>query len=92
MTWISPTGGALAGCRIDTGIYRTKKGDSSAILVPGDGVILDDLSVHKSKAAEEAIRTTGVWLFFLPPYSPDLNPIEMAFAKLQAHLRDALAR
>lgn len=54
------------------------------VLAPSDVVILDNLSVHKSKAAEEAIRAKGAWLLFLPPYSPDLNPIEMAFAKLKA--------
>jgi hypothetical protein len=41
----------------------------------------------KSRAAEQAVRQRGAWLMFLPPYSPDLNPIEMAFAKLKAHLR-----
>ena len=53
----------------------------------GDIVILDNLPAHKSPAAEQAIREQGAWLLFLPPYSPDLNPIEMAFAKLKAHLR-----
>lgn len=48
----------------------------------GDIVILDNLSVHKSAKAETAIRARGAWLLFLPQYSPDLNPIEMAFAKL----------
>jgi transposase len=48
---------------------------------------LDNLPAHKSPAAEQAIRERGAWLLFLPPYSPDLNPIEMAFAKLKAHLR-----
>jgi transposase len=53
----------------------------------GDLVILDNLPAHKSAAAEAAIRAKGAWLLFLPPYSPDLNPIEMAFAKLKALLR-----
>ena len=56
-------------------------------LQKGDIVILDNLPAHKSPAAEQAIREQGAWLLFLPPYSPDLNPIEMAFAKLKAHLR-----
>src|SRR5271169_1231333 len=56
-------------------------------LQEGDIVILDNLPAHKSPAAEQAIRQRGAWLLFLPPYSPDLNPIEMAFAKLKAHLR-----
>jgi transposase len=56
-------------------------------LRPGDIVISDNLPPHKSAAAEQAIRARGAWLLFLPPYSPDLNPIEMAFAKLKALLR-----
>lgn len=58
----------------------------------GDIVILDNLSVHKSARAEAALRARGAWMLFLPQYSPDLNPIEMAFAKLKAHLRKAAAR
>lgn len=61
-------------------------------LRPGDVVILDNLSVHKSAQAEAAIRAAGARMLFLPQYSPDLNPIEMAFAKLKAHLRAAAAR
>ena len=53
----------------------------------GDIVIMDNLPAHKSKIAEKAIRDRGAWVLFLPPYSPDLNPIEMAFAKLKALLR-----
>jgi transposase len=56
-------------------------------LEKGDIVILDNLPAHKSPAAEQAVRERGARLMFLPPYSPDLNPIEMAFAKLKAHLR-----
>lgn len=59
---------------------------------PGDVVILDNLSSHKSERAEIFIRSRGAWLLFLPPYSPDLNPIEMAFSKLKAHLRATAAR
>jgi transposase len=61
-------------------------------LAPGDVVILDNLSVHKSARAEAAVRARGAWMLFLPQYSPDLNPIEMAFSKLKAHLRKAAAR
>jgi transposase len=53
----------------------------------GDVVILDNLSSHKSERAEKAIRSRGAWLLFLPPYSPDLNPIEQVFAKIKALLR-----
>jgi transposase len=56
-------------------------------LQAGDLVILDNLPAHKSAAAEAAIRAKGAGLLFLPPYSPDLNLIEMAFAKLKALLR-----
>jgi transposase len=58
----------------------------------GDVVIMDNLAAHKSSAVEKAIRAKGAWLLFLPPYSPDLNPIEMAFAKLKAHLRTRAIR
>ena len=58
----------------------------------GDIVILDNLAVHKSAKAAQCLKEKGAWFLFLPPYSPDLNPIEMAFAKLKAHLRKAAAR
>jgi transposase len=61
-------------------------------LVPGDVVILDNLSSHKSEKASAILKERGAWFLFLPPYSPDLNPIEMAFAKLKAHLRRIKAR
>lgn len=61
-------------------------------LQKGDVVIMDNLSSHKSPKVEEAIRARGAWVLFLPPYSPDLNPIEMAFAKLKAHLRAKAVR
>lgn len=53
----------------------------------GDVVILDNLAAHKSPKAEAAIKARGAWMLFLPPYSPDLNPIEMPFSKLKANLR-----
>ena len=55
----------------------------------GDMVILDNLSSHKSPKAAAILKARGAWFLFLPPSSPDLNPIEMAFAKLKAHLRKA---
>lgn len=54
---------------------------------PGDIVILDNLAAHKSAAARAAIEMAGARLLFLPPYSPDLNPIENALSKLKAPLR-----
>ena len=61
-------------------------------LKPGDVVILDNLGSHKGKAVSRAIRATGARLLFLPPYSPDLNPIELAFAKFKTGLRKAAER
>jgi transposase len=58
-------------------------------LQPGDIVILDNLGSHKGDAVRKAIRKAGAKLFFLPPYSPDLNPIEQVFAKLKTLLRKA---
>ena len=61
-------------------------------LKPGDIVIIDNLGSHKGKTVRRAIRAAGAKLFFLPPYSPDLNPIEQAFAKLKTLLRKAAER
>ena len=61
-------------------------------LRPGDTVILDNLSVHKSPAVRQVIEAAGATLLFLPPYSPDYNPIEQVFAKLKALLRATAAR
>lgn len=61
-------------------------------LGPGDIVIIDNLGSHKGKAVRRAIRAAGAKLFFLPPYSPDLNPIEQVFAKLKTLLRKAAER
>ena len=66
------------------------------VLVPtlraGDVVVLDNLAVHKHPEVRAAIEQTGALLRFLPPYSPDFNPIELAFAKLKAFLRAARPR
>ena len=61
-------------------------------LEPGDIVIMDNLGSHRAKAVRAAIRAVGARLFFLPKYSPDLNPIEMFFAKLKHWLRKAARR
>jgi transposase len=58
-------------------------------LRPGDVVVLDNLAAHKRPAARAAVEAAGAELRFLPPYSPDLNPIELAFSKLKALLRSA---
>ena len=61
-------------------------------LRPGDVVVLDNLAVHKQPEVRAAIEAVGAHLRFLPPYSPDFNPIEQAFAKLKALLRAARPR
>jgi transposase len=61
-------------------------------LRPGDVVVLDNLSSHKGPAVRRAIEVAGASLLYLPPYSPDFNPIENAFAKLKALLRKAAER
>src|SRR6195256_758561 len=61
-------------------------------LRPGDVVVLDNLAVHKQPDVRIAIEQAGAYLRFLPPYSPDFNPIELAFAKLKAFLRAARPR
>jgi transposase len=61
-------------------------------LSPGDIVIMDNLGSHKGQAVRRAIRAAGAKLFFLPPYSPDLNPIEQVFSKLKTLLRKAEER
>lgn len=61
-------------------------------LKPGDIVVLDNLGAHKVPGVREAIEATGAMLLYLPPYSPDFNPIEQLFAKLKALLRKAAER
>ena len=61
-------------------------------LKAGDVVILDNLCIHKTVTVAKLIEARGASVRYLPPYSPDFNPIEMAFAKLKAHLQKAAAR
>lgn len=61
-------------------------------IAPGTVVILDNLATHRNKEAAQALRDHGCWFLYLPPYSPDLNPIEQAYSKLKAHLRRIGAR
>jgi len=62
------------------------------VVRPGDIVIMDNLAAHKVDGVRRAIEACGAALLYLPPYSPDFNPIENAFAKLKAHVRKAAAR
>ena len=61
-------------------------------LTPGDVVIMDNLPAYKVSGVRQAVEAAGARLLYLPPYSPDFNPIEMAFSKLKALLRKAAAR
>jgi transposase len=61
-------------------------------LIPGDIVVMDNLPAHKPTAVRKAIEAAGAELRFLPPYSPDFNPIEMAFSKFKAFLKKTAAR
>ena len=61
-------------------------------LAPGTVVILDNLATHRNVDAAKALRDAGCWFLFLPPYSPDLNPIEQAFAKIKHWMRRIGAR
>lgn len=61
-------------------------------LQPGDVVVLDKLGSHKNKAVRHMVRAKGAKLFFLPPYSPDLNPIEQLFSKIKHAMRKAMGR
>jgi transposase len=78
---------------IDAGTFRAYL---EQVLVPtlrrGDVVVMDNLAVHKQPDVRAAIEQAGAQLRFLPPYSPDFNPIELAFAKLKAFLRAARPR
>ena len=64
----------------------------ASTLKPGDIVIADNFSSHKVKGVKEFIEARGARILYLPPYSPDLNPIEQVFEKLKALLRKAMAR
>ena len=61
-------------------------------LQPGQVVVMDNLSAHKNSAVRQCIEKTGARLLYLPPYSPDFNPIEQCWAKIKEHLRAAKAR
>ncbi len=80
--------GAMDGEAVAAYIRRVLAPD----LLPRTVVICDDLATHRNKGAAQALKDAGCWFLYLPPYSPDLNPIEMAFSKLKAHLRRIGAR
>jgi transposase len=57
------------------------------VLTPGDTVVMDNLAAHKVKGVDEAVRSVGADVLYLPPYSPDFNPIEKAFSQIKRHVR-----
>ena len=79
-----PVNGEVFLTRVTRGLVPT--------LRAGDLVVMDNLACRKNPSALRATRTTGAHVLFLPPYSPDLNPIEQAFAKIKHPLRNAAAR
>jgi len=80
--------GPMNGTRFRSYVAETLR----PVLHPGDIVVMDNLPAHKVAGVREAIEAAGAWLLYLPSYSPDFNPIEQVFAKLQALLRSAAAR
>jgi len=80
--------GAVDRCVFETWVQKVLLPE----LRPGDIVVMDNLSSHKGPRVQEIIRAAGAELRYLPPYSPDFNPIENAFAKLKALLRKEAAR
>jgi transposase len=78
---------------VDTDVFRAY---TNQVLVPtlhpGDIVVLDNLRAHKAPDIRERIERVGAELWYLPPYSPDLNPIELMWSKVKAHLRRVAAR
>jgi transposase len=80
--------GAMNGAAFTAYVQRVL----APTLTPGDIVVMDNLPAHKPPAIRAAIEAAGAELHFLPPYSPDFNPIELAFAKIKALLRKAAAR
>ena len=77
----------------DAGVFLTYvEGCLAPALRPGDLVVMDNLSSHKVKGVAEAIQAVGAEVWYLPPYSPDLNPIELMGSKVKSILRSIAAR
>lgn len=77
----------------DSDVFRTYVGQVLAPqLRPGDVVVMDNLSPHKASGVRQAIEAAGATLRYLPPYSPDFNPIEPMWSKVKSHLRSLAAR
>jgi transposase len=84
--WVinGPINGEVFRAYVQTQLIKTLK--------PGDIVVMDNLGSHKSEDIRKMIRAVGARIFFLPAYSPDLNPIEQLFSKIKHHMRAAMAR
>jgi transposase len=84
--WVldGPINGEAFAVYVETQLVKTLK--------PGDIVVIDNLRCHKNKKVRRLIRAAGAHLIFLPPYSPDLNPIEQVFAKIKHLMRKAMTR
>ena len=84
--WVldGPINGQAFKTYVETQLIQTLK--------PGDIVVLDNLGSHKGKTVRQIVRKAGARLFFLPPYSPDLNPIEQLFSKIKHTMRTAMGR
>src|SRR5690349_24670446 len=84
---------ATMACPMDGELFQAYLREALLpVLRAGDVVVMDNLASHKHPQVRELIESAGAKLLYLPPYSPDFNPIEMAFAKLKAALRSAAAR
>ena len=93
---VRPSGVAAAmtiDCPADADVFRAYAGRVLApALSPGDVVVIDNLPAHKAPGVAEAVAAAGASVLYLPPYSPDLHPIEMVFSKVKRLLREAAAR
>ena len=88
-----PTAPMVIRGPVDTEVFRAYTSQVLApTLHPGDIVVLDNLRAHKAPDIRERIENEGAELWYLPPYSPDLNPIELMWSKVKTHLRTAAAR
>lgn len=88
-----PFAAAVVSGATDSDVFRTYvEHVLTPELLPGDVVILDNLQPHKAAGVREMIETAGATLLYLPPYSPDFNPIENMWSKVKQHLRSAAAR
>lgn len=88
-----PLAGAVVSGAVDTDVFLTWVEHALVPhLLPGETVVMDNLPPHKNPRVRELIESAGCRLLYLPPYSPDFNPIEPMWSKVKSHLRSAAAR